>query len=131
MIKDLTGTSIYLLAGMSATLSADGELAKGGKAGSVNHNGETRALVRGYLVDNPDVGDISIDGIPDSEGATVKYIHYKAQNNAIYFYSAIGSPPDVAIVNVVAVPIHDHSSIVQGGPAYGTYFSDDMVVRKE
>ena len=29
-------------------------------------------------------------------------------------------------VKVISVPIHDHTTIVHGGPAYGTYFDDDI-----
>jgi hypothetical protein len=131
IVQGLTGNAIYLLAGMSVEISSPEGLSYGGKTGSIEHDGTKKTLTRGFLVEDDTVGVLSIDGIPDSEGAKVKYIHNKSQNNTIYFYSAVGSPPDRAVINVVAVPIHDHSSIVQGGPAYGTYFSDDMVVRTE
>jgi hypothetical protein len=34
-------------------------------------------------------------------------------------------------IDIIAVPIHDHSSIVAGGPAYGTYFTDDETITGE
>ena len=54
----------------------------------------------------------------------VEYWHKKPEKNAIWYISA---HPHIKILwNIISVPIHDHSSIVQGGPAYGTYFSDDI-----
>jgi len=54
----------------------------------------------------------------------VEYSHKRPERNAIWYISA---HPNIKILwNIIAVPIHDHSSIVQGGPAYGTYFSDDI-----
>jgi hypothetical protein len=128
MSSEITGSTIYLLAGQSTELRVESEYAN---KGPVVHNGQTRELKRGFLVEDTTVGEITDADIPQEDGCKVKYTHYKAQNNSIYFYSAKGNPYDIGLINVVAVPLHDHSSIVQGGPAYGTYFSDDMVVREE
>jgi hypothetical protein len=42
--------------------------------------------------------------------------------NKVYFLSRTG---EKGVVDIISVPIHDHSSVVTGGPAYGTYFTDD------
>lgn len=77
-------------------------------------------LVNGFAVENSDVGTITED--PDSDGAAIKYTHKVGAENAIWFFSIFDQ---MGVIKVVAVPIHDHSSIIQGGPAYGTYFDDD------
>jgi hypothetical protein len=59
----------------------------------------------------------------------VEYWHKRPEKNAIWYISA---HPNIRVLwSIISVPIHDHSSIVQGGPAYGTYFSDDVEARGE
>lgn len=117
----------YLLPGMSIEIrvpiiqnrvsgyfaSSDVDLTK--FFGTVNN---ASALLRGFVVEDKRVGEITASENP----AAVVYTHKKAQKNAIWFFSISG---EYGVMNIVSVPIHDHSSIVQGGPAYGTYFSDD------
>lgn len=76
-------------------------------------------MINGFVVEDSRVGELQRDPY---EPYAVIYTHKRAQKNTIWFFARSG---EYATVNVVAVPIHDHSSIVQGGPAYGTYFSDD------
>jgi hypothetical protein len=71
----------------------------------------------GFVVEDKRVGELT----KGTEGAVI-YTHKKAQKNSIWFFAYSG---ERGVLNIVSVPIHDHSSIVQGGPAYGTYFSDD------
>lgn len=74
-----------------------------------------------YEESNGIVGEIT-GVLTDKFGAT--YWHKKPEKNAIWYISA---HPNIKVLwNIISVPIHDHSSIVQGGPAYGTYFSDDI-----
>jgi hypothetical protein len=77
-------------------------------------------LKRGFVVENKDVGNIDET---DEEEAAVIYHHKQPYPNAIWFWARTG---ERGLVKVVSVPIHDHSTIVHGGPAYGTYFDDDV-----
>jgi hypothetical protein len=78
-------------------------------------------LIRGFVLEDTAVGTLSTN--PDSgSGLSVIYVHNKTAENAIWFFSLTG---ERGLVNVISVPIHDHSSIVQGGPAFGTYFDDE------
>lgn len=81
--------------------------------------GEKKIPVRGFVVENAAVGEV----IPVTYNDTsVRYIHNKPYPNRIYFFAL--NDANTYIINIVAVPIHNHSSISQGGPAYGTYFTD-------
>ena len=128
MFNDITEVSVYLLPGMSVTISApltsynfggwfarldplpEKYFGEGAKA--------SLTLTRGFTVMDPEVGTI----VEEGAGASVTYTHKKAMTNAIWFFARTG---ERAVVNVISVPIHDHSNIVQGGPAFGTYFNDD------
>ena len=72
-----------------------------------------------FYVENEDVGEI-IEAPVDKVAIT--YLHKKAEKNTIWFIER--SKLKKAKIDIMAVPIHDHSTIVQGGPAYGTYFTD-------
>lgn len=77
-------------------------------------------LERGFLVEDDTVGTVT----PTTENSlSVVYEHNRPYSNAIWFFAATG---ERALINVITVPIHDHSTIAQGGPAYGTYFDDDI-----
>lgn len=118
-----TSTSLYLLPGMKAKLKAPGYYIATGNRKLMNADGvyEPKSLTNGFVVQYDDVG--TIEAVP-SEPAVV-YTHKKFGLNKIYFFARTG---EIGIVDVVAVPIHDHSSIVTGGPAYGTYFTDDETI---
>jgi hypothetical protein len=81
--------------------------------GTINSAGSP---IRGFVVEDKTVGELVI------KDNGVIYTHKKAQKNTIWFFALSG---ETGTVDVISVPIHDHGSIVQGGPAYGTYFSDD------
>ena len=117
-----SSTSLYLLPGMSVKLKASYFFVK---IGSVNHKYQDNTtkevtLLNGFVVDDPLVGDIVVD-----EGPCVIYTHNKFEFNTITFYALTG---EKGRVKIMSVPIHDHYSIVAGGPAYGTYFTDDEAV---
>jgi len=124
MRESVIGKSIYLLPGMQATLTVTGYFVDNSTTKHVQSNimGERTkevSLINGFWVEDEDVGEIE----PAADGVVgVTYTHKKAGNNSIWFHARTG---EVGLVNVISVPIHDHSSIVQGGPAYGTYFTDD------
>ena len=84
-------------------------------------NGVDKPLINGFYVENDDVG--TIEALDEGLGFGVLYWHKKPEANVIRYITEI--PEITSECHIISVPIHDHSSIVQGGPAYGTYFSDD------
>jgi len=124
MRETVIGKSVYLLPGMQATFSIAGYFVDNSSTKHVQNNvmgQHTRevSLTNGFWVEDKDVGDI----VPAPDGVVgVVYTHKKSGNNSVWFHARTG---EVGLVNIISVPIHDHSSIVQGGPAYGTYFTDD------
>lgn len=82
-------------------------------------SGEKKVPVRGFVVENAEVGEATP---ADYDETSVRYLHNKPYPNRVYFFAL--NDANTYIVNIIAVPIHDHSSISQGGPAYGTYFTD-------
>lgn len=114
--------AIHLLAGMKAKITVPHNVFLGEgwfpKIESFAFSGKTINPINGFWVENEDVGEISeVTG-----ELAVIYHHKKSEKNTIWFKAATG---ETGLVSIVTIPIHDHSSIVQGGPAYGTYFSDD------
>ena len=126
----VTTTSIYLIPGMSAKLEAAYD-PDGGKFDFARMDDfrvsadrtEDLSLTNGFYVENEDVGEI----VAVKDEPAVIYTHNRPESNSIWFIPHAGAGARRGVINVVSVPIHDHSSIVQGGPAYGTYFSDDDV----
>lgn len=119
-------TSVYLLPGMSVKIKANHFFIKDT---IVRHQRQDGSLVdimslNGFVVDNPIVGDIT----EVSKEPAVIYKHMRFEFNGITFYALTG---EKGRVNIMSVPIHDHSSIVAGGPAYGTFFSDDETVSND
>jgi len=88
------------------------------KHGSADFDGITAVYQNGFVVKNEEVGIIYYK-YPDE--VKIAYHHKLAMNNVIYFVSALGHK--VKFV-VAAVTPHDHASIITGGPAYGTYFTE-------
>lgn len=112
-------TSVYLLPGMQAKMKASGYFVTIGDREIEADNGTyvKRTLVNGFAVQYDDVG--SIEAVPNEPA--VIYTHKKFGLNKVFFFARTG---EISVVDIIAVPIHDHSSILTGGPAYGTYFSD-------
>jgi len=120
---DFIGNSISISAGMELklTVPVDVETSRGKFALKGKHplTGDVE-LINGFGTKYPEVGKVS--QIEDAEpGTVVLYKHEKAELNTIWFFALTG---EIGVVEIIAVPIHDHSTIVQGGPAYGTYFSE-------
>lgn len=114
-------TAVYLIPGMSAKIKALASyISPKANAKFPDDNGQyiSLPLVQGFAVLHGDVG--TIEAVPGEPA--VKYTHKKFSMNKIYFLSRTG---ELGAVDIISVPIHDHSSIVTGGPAYGTYFTDD------
>ena len=112
--------AIYLLPGMKAKLAVPNFFIGTGTRQHQMSNGEMveMRLQQGFFVEDEDVGTIEpVEGEP-----AVIYTHKKYAQNKIIYHSRTGERGEV---HVIAVPIHDHASIVTGGPAYGTYYTDD------
>ena len=114
-------TTIYTLPGVTTKIKALGHWVETKTVAHERMDGtvvEDASLVNGFYVDNEDVGTIeAVAGEP-----AIQYTHKKFSENYITFYAAT---EEIGKIFVSAIPIHDHSSIVTGGPAYGTYFADD------
>ena len=133
MSSQLGVNSVYLMPGMSIKIAAEisyknsNGFAARTDAVPVSYfpkrqaAGETAPveLIDGFAVEDPSVGELTIF---NENSLSVQYIHRKPATNAIWFFA---EEDQTAILNVISVPIHDHSTIVHGGPAYGTYFDDD------
>jgi len=121
-------TNVYLLPGMSIKVEAEfdpdrgiGEFAYMKELEVSPGRNENLATNNGFYLEDIEVGEITpVEGEP-----AVIYTHKKPASNSIWFVAREGAGARRGVCNVMSVPIHDHSSIVQGGPAYGTYFSDD------
>jgi hypothetical protein len=131
MSEPISGTSIYLIPGQSVRL----------RSGLTNKNDQgwfaaqeediadnfiaemphPSDVINGFVVEDTRVG--TLQDATDEPGTVVIYTHKRVSENAIWFFAVSG---ERGLVNVISVPIHDHSTIVHGGPAYGTYFDDDL-----
>lgn len=123
MAGNVGSVAIYLLPGMKAKLSVPDFFVGTGNKQYMKSNGELveMRLTQGFFVEDEDVGTIeAVSGEP-----AVIYTHKKYAQNKIVYTARTGERGEV---NVIAVPIHDHASIVTGGPAYGTYFTDDETI---
>lgn len=119
-------SSVYLLPGMSIKIKAEHFFIK---ETTVKHRYQDDSSkdvtpINGFVLDDTEVGEITAVG---SEPAVI-YKHKKFEYNVITFYALTG---EKGMVDIMSVPIHDHSSIIAGGPAYGTYYSDDETVTDE
>jgi hypothetical protein len=119
-------SSVYLLPGMSIKIKVTHFFVQTDTVEHKYQDGTVKSvsLINGFVVDNEKVGEIK--AVP-SEPAVI-YKHNKFEYNMVTFYALTG---EKGSVDVMSVPIHDHSSIVAGGPAYGSYFSDDETVTNE
>ena len=94
------------------------------KQGTYRHKGKVVDLVRGFFVDNEEVGELDASAFKEPSYnlyPKIRYIHNKPFPNRVYF---IGIQGEACVIDIVAVPVHDHSSVHTGGPAYGTYFTN-------
>jgi hypothetical protein len=128
MPEPISGTSVYLMPGMSvklhSTLSSRNDY--GWFAATEVPPGHfddltyvTAKPINGFVVEDERNGTI-VDAGEDT--TSIIYTHKRKSEKAIWFFALSG---ERGLVNVISVPIHDHSTIVHGGPAYGTYFDDD------
>ncbi|MBV5347933.1 hypothetical protein JZU46_06945 [bacterium] len=117
-------TTINMTAGTYIDISTPTDLETGQgqfpkKSGeTIKINGVIRTHIYGFISENELIG--TVEEVPGTD-VKVRYSHKKSEANRIYFYTANDEKYTIAII---AMPIHDHSSIQQGGPAFGTYYSD-------
>lgn len=129
MSEPISGTSVYLVPGMSVKIKSSlgiknlyGKFAADEiPPGHFSDLTYVSGIVRGFVVEDIRIG--TIKPASDEEAAAIVYTHRRVAPNAIWFFS---SNEERGLVNVISVPIHDHSTIVHGGPAYGTYYDDDI-----
>jgi hypothetical protein len=128
MANSLVGVAVYLMPGQTVKIKSPVNVRNSHgffprktdlTAAMIDGMADPSEIIRGFVVEDQSVGKIKESA---EREVSILYTHRKAQQNAIWFFALTG---EKGIVNVVSVPIHDHSSIVQGGPAYGTYFDDD------
>lgn len=120
-------TTLNLIPGMRAEVGIRSDLGPGGRGmgsfaylgATITYKGSTYDVVNGWIVEDGAVGILEANESKPS----VIYIHKKPEKNVLYFFNHRGAV--ASAVYVVSVPIHDHSSIVQGGPGFATYFTDD------
>lgn len=127
MPDSIVGTAVYMTPGQSIKIKSpvDPKNRQGYFSAEALPNGFTLGtnqgdFVRGFIVENKDIGSITPTG---AQEAAVIYTHNKPYGNAIWYFAATR---ERGLVKVISVPIHDHSTIIHGGPAYGTYFDDDI-----
>jgi hypothetical protein len=117
--RSVLGTSVYLIPGQSVKIGAEGFFIRVLDV-KIERDGEIESvkLTNGFCVLDSKVG--TIEAV--SGEASVIYKHKKAESNTIVFYARTG---EVGFCNVISVPIHTHENLTQGGPAFGTFMSDD------
>ena len=123
--RNMSGSSLALLPGMKVDLVVNDYFARTDTYDVYNNTTgetETKNLVNGFYVEDETAGTI----IAIAGKAGVTYQHIKARENNIWFIALteVDGEPEKGLFSVIYVPIHDHSSIVVGGPAYATYQSE-------
>jgi len=118
--------AINLLAGMKIkiTIPVDAFEGEGFWAWPTNFEFQGRTInpttYNGFWLEDENVGELSVV----ANELAVVYHHKINTTNKVFFKA---HTEDTLVISVVSIPIHDHSSIVQGGPAFGSYFSDSAV----
>ena len=130
--EGITGTAVYLTPGMQIKIEcpvngrnkqgffARREATEPLPAEQFSDLPSASAMIRGFVCEDSVVGTIEPS---DATEAAVIYTHNQPYGNSIWFFARTG---ELGLIKIVTVPIHDHSTIVHGGPAYGTYFDDDI-----
>ncbi len=74
--------------------------------------------------DSWSVSDPAIGTIQDLQNGTAVYTQAGLGENRVTFTKGDGSAAFTGTATAVGIPIHDHSSLGEGGPAFGVYSSD-------
>lgn len=127
MADKISGVSLSLLPNMSVDLEVKGHYPRTEDYELMDSDGNivSKELNKGFYMEDEEAGTFSeIEGTTGR--AIIKYTHIKARENTIWFVSLfeVDGEPIKGVFRVIYVPVHDHSSITTGGPAYGTYYSE-------
>ena len=82
---------------------------------------------RGYRIVYKQLGEFVED--KDQEWNCVRYKHTKSGKQVIEFTEDVANRRSYIVMQ--SVPVHDHSSIPMGGPAYATYYSEPSTTAGE
>ena len=123
--NNISGTHLALLPGMSVELEVQGYCARTDPYKVYNNDigeDETKTLVNGFYMEDEEAGEFTAI----ENKTAVRYKHLKARENNIWFVARTeaGGAPELGLFRIIYVPVHDHASIVTGGPAHGTYHSE-------
>lgn len=77
-------------------------------------------LVKGFRVADTDMGDLTTNA---ENWNCVNYIHKRAGTQVVEFTEDMFRRRSYIQVSG-NIPLHDHASVPQGGPAYATYYSE-------
>ena len=128
MANDITGgTNLSLLPGQKVRIGVTGHFARTEPFKVYNEDTkvtETKQLLNGFYVEDENVGEITA---PDAPGTSVIYTHKKAKENTVWFVARteVGGLPEMGRFRVITIPVHDHSTITTGGPAFATYSNEE------
>lgn len=87
-----------------------------------SYNGETKQMVNGFFRDDENDEYSTLTPLENEFG--VVYTQKVPKENFIACVTRLRS---ISFVHIISTVIHDHSSVTQGGPAYGTFFTDDVM----
>jgi len=123
-MSNITNISIYLKAGDVYTMHVPVNMANNmgyfpRKGSIIKENGDPVTFQNGFYVENEEVGTIIK---VHTDKVAIDYRHLLPVENTIWFHAITGERARVIISNI---QVHDHSSIITGGPAFGTYFTGE------
>ena len=115
--------SIYLIPGMTVKVELYNDLGNESNGEGYHITTDTTrelggtiyTLTKGFAVIDPEVGELTEEASKPHGKTDVYYTHKKPEKNTIICFLA--KKNETITLDIITVPIHDHSSIVQGGPA--------------
>jgi len=122
-MANITNISVNLSAGQTYTIMVPVNMSNNmgyfPRRGNITlENGETITFQQGFYVENEEVGEIVT---VHSDKVAIDYKYKLPEQTSIWFVAHTG---ERARIIISSMQVHDHASIVTGGPAYSTYFSD-------
>lgn len=82
-------------------------------------NNVSYTLKAGFRLDKEEEGIGKLEDVYKNELA-IDFTPYQYTDYSIFFYAITG---EVVRFGAAPVQVHDHASIMTGGPAYGTFYS--------
>jgi hypothetical protein len=90
---------------------------------------EARYFKNGFEVLETGLGRFTED---DAGNAAVVYEHQSSGKQVIRYTTSCLAPRYLYFYAVLeGITVHDHASIPQGGPAFATYYSDNLASQRE